>query len=195
MQTELKPNKSLKRRAFGAGQFLSRSMTKTKKTILTILGLFAIGFIIPERITIPVAGASKNDWNHQSFWFGPWGTSGVHKGIDIFSGIGRPVLSTTDGIVLYTGSIPKGGNVVVVLGPKWRFHYFAHLKTIDTAFPSFVWSGESIGTVGDSGNAKGKPPHLHYSVVRLLPALWAIDGSTQGYKKAFFINPNSYLGG
>jgi murein DD-endopeptidase MepM/ murein hydrolase activator NlpD len=170
-------------------------MSKTKKIVLSVLTLFVVGFVVPERIKIPVSGASKNDWNHKSFWFEPWGTSGVHKGIDIFAAIGRSVVSTTDGIVLYTGSLPKGGNVVVVLGPKWRFHYFAHLNTIDTSLFSFVWSGETIGTLGDSGNAKGKPPHLHYSIVRLLPAPWAIDSSTQGYKKAFFINPGSYLGG
>lgn len=151
--------------------------------------------MVPERIKIPVAGASKNDWNQQSFWFEPWGTSGVHKGIDIFADHGRPVVSTTDGMVLYTGNLAKGGNVVVVLGPKWRLHYFAHLETIDTSFLSLVLSGEAVGTVGDSGNAKGKPPHLHYSIVRLLPVPWAIDASTQGYKKAFFINPGSYLGG
>ena len=170
-------------------------MSKIKKVVLSVLALFVVGFVVPERIKIPVAGASKNDWNHQSFWFEPWGTSGVHKGIDIFAGIGKSVVSTTDGIVLYQGNIQKGGNVVVVLGPRWRFHYYAHLNTIDTSIFSVVWSGQVIGTVGDSGNAKGKPPHLHYSIVRLFPAPWAIDNSTQGYKKAFFINPGSYLGG
>ena len=170
-------------------------MSKIKKVVLSVLALFVVGFVVPERIKIPVAGASKNDWNHQSFWFEPWGTSGVHKGIDIFAGIGNSVVSTTDGIVLYQGNIQKCGNVVVVLGPKWSFHYYAHLNTIDASIFGFVWSGQVIGTVGDSGNAKGKPPHLHYSIVRLFPAPWAIDSSTQGYKKAFFINPGSYLGG
>ena len=98
-----------------------------------------------------------------------------------------------DGIVLYAGQIQMGGNVVVVLGPKWRLHYFAHLKTIEASIFSIVSSGKLIGTVGDSGNAKGKPPHLHYSIVRLIPVPWKIDGSTQGYKKMFFINPSTYL--
>lgn len=169
-------------------------MPKARKILLAVvLILLGSGFVIPERIRIPVAGASSNDWNPQSFWHEPWGTSGVHKGIDIFAGKGRPVLSTTDGMVLYVGTLAKGGNVVVVLGPKWRIHYFAHLGSIGTRAFAWVRSGEAIGTVGDSGNAKGKPPHLHYSIVRLLPAPWRIDSATQGYKKAFFIDPGLYL--
>lgn len=170
-------------------------MKKLKKFILAVVALVAIGFVIPERKEIPVVGATKNDWNPKTFWFEPWGSSGVHKGIDIFGKLGTGVTSTTDGIVVYTGELPKGGKVVIVLGPKWRFHYFAHLNTIDTSPFSFVNSGELIGTLGDTGNAKGKQPHVHYSIVRLIPAPWAIDSSTQGYKKSIFIDPGLYLSG
>lgn len=160
---------------------------------LAALVVLVLGLIAPERIRIPVAGASTRDWNARSFWFEPWGSSGVHKGIDIFSKLGTPVLSTTDGVVLYTGEIAKGGKVVLVLGPRWRLHYFAHLDRITTHALAPVASGNTIGTVGASGNAQGKPPHLHYSIVRLLPAPWKIDGATQGAKKAFFIDPSAYL--
>lgn len=160
---------------------------------LAALVVLALGLAMPERTRIPVAGASTRDWNARSFWFEPWGSSGVHKGIDIFGKLGTPVLSTTDGIVLFTGEITKGGKVVLVLGPRWRLHYFAHLDRITTHALAPVASGSAIGTVGASGNAKGKPPHLHYSIVRLLPAPWKIDGATQGVQKAFFIDPSAYL--
>lgn len=161
---------------------------------LTILLLcIGAGFVIPERIAIPVSGASTQDWNAQTFWHWPWGPSGVHKGIDIFARRGRAVISATDGLVLYRGHIPAGGNVVLVLGPKWRLHYYAHLESITVAPFSPVACGRPLGTVGSSGNAKGKPPHLHYSIVRMLPAPWAMDGAPQGYKKAFYLNPDAYL--
>ncbi len=163
------------------------------KISIAVLILLSIGFVIPERIVIPVEAASVKDWNPKTFWYEPWGTSGVHKGIDIFGTQGTPVLSSTDGIVLFSGQLHKGGKVVLVLGPKWRFHYYAHLDSIHTTMFSPVKSGEYIATLGDSGNAKGKPPHLHYSIVRLLPLPWKIDNSTQGYKKAFFIDPGKYL--
>lgn len=167
---------------------------KTLKYLgVAALVVLCLGLAMPERIHIPVAGASTRDWNARSFWFEPWGTSGVHKGIDIFGKLGTPVLSTTDGIVLFTGEIAKGGKVVLVLGPRWRLHYFAHLDRIATHALAPVASGSAIGTVGASGNAQGKPPHLHYSIVRLLPAPWKMDGATQGYKKAFFIDPGAYL--
>jgi murein DD-endopeptidase MepM/ murein hydrolase activator NlpD len=170
-------------------------MKKSRIILLSLLAILIVGYLLPERIVIPVANASAKDWNRKSFWYEPWGTSGVHKGIDIFGDIGRDVLSTTDGVVLFAGQIGKGGNVVLILGPKWRLHYFAHLDSIGTSPLSYVASGETIGTLGDSGNAKGKPPHLHYAIVRMMPVPWDMDGSTQGYKKAFYINPGAYLNG
>ncbi len=168
-------------------------MKIAKRVCLGLLAVLVAGLLLPERIQIPVAGATARDWNPKSFWFEPWGSSGVHKGIDIFGKTGTPVLSTTDGFVLFTGEIAKGGKVVLVLGPRWRLHYFAHLDSIRTGALSWVASGEPVGTLGASGNALGKPPHLHYSIVRMLPAPWKMDGSTQGYKKALFIDPGAYL--
>lgn len=61
-----------------------RFSTFSKALCLTLVAVVAVGFLLPERIRIPVAGATARDWNPQSFWFEPWGASGVHKGIDIF---------------------------------------------------------------------------------------------------------------
>jgi len=177
------------------GAMRHHTMKILKTVLLGLLAVWLAGFLVPERIQIPVVGASKKDWHPRSFWFEPWGTSGVHKGIDIFGKLGTGVTSTTDGLVVYTGQLGKGGNVVLILGPRWRFHYFAHLQTVQTSAFSLVSVGEPVGTLGDSGNARGKPPHLHYAITRLVPAPWAMDGSTQGYKKAIFIDPDAYLRG
>jgi len=96
-------------------------------------------------------------------------------------------------LLLYKGDFFKGGNVVVGLGPKWQIHYFAHLDSIDISTGLFATRGETLGTVGSTGNAQGKPPHLHYSILSLFPRPWRIDTSTQGYKKAFYLNPIEYL--
>ncbi len=158
-----------------------------------LLVIVLIGFLLPQRMVIPVEGANAISYHAKSFWYSPWGKSGVHKGVDIFAKRGVPVLSSTDGIVLWTGELNMGGNVVLVLGSKWRVHYYAHLNSIDEKMFSFVKSGERIGTVGDTGNAKGKPPHLHYSIVTLFPYFWRADNSQQGWKKIFYLNPVSYL--
>lgn len=142
---------------------------------------------------IPVKNATSKDWNHQTFWYEPWGSSVVHKGIDIFGQKGTPVISSTAGIVIYTGTLSKGGNVVAVLGPKWRVHYYAHLQSTSVTTGAILGSGSNIGTLGDSGNAKGKPSHIHYSILSLIPMPWLITTQTQGWKKMFFLNPHEKL--
>lgn len=152
-----------------------------------------LGFAIPEPRTIPVDNASSADWNKDTFWYEPWGTSGVHKGIDIFAQKGTSVLSSTHQLIIYQGQKPKGGNIILALGPKWRLHYYAHLDSIDIDGITLISKGEKIGTVGSTGNAQGKAPHLHYSIVSLFPYFWLADESTQGAKKAYYLNPISYL--
>lgn len=167
---------------------------KRKYRLLKFLILIlVIGFLIPQNFTIPVEGAGKGDWNEESFWFYPWGKSVTHKGVDIFADEGINVLSSTSGLVLFKGDSGRGGNVVLILGPKWRLHYYAHLKEIDTGSFNFTKSGEIIGTIGKTGNAANTPPHLHYSILTIIPYPWRIDKDKQGWKKIFFLNPIKYL--
>ena len=158
-------------------------MANLLKVIAVIL---ALGLAIPQRGVIPVQHATAKDWNANSFWFAPWGKSGVHRGIDIFAKRGTPVIASTNGLVIYTGNIDMGGNVVAVLGSKWRIYYYAHLDSINAKTLSWASRGETIGAVGNTGNAAGKPPHLHYSVLSLVPYPWRITTQTQGYKNVFY---------
>jgi murein DD-endopeptidase MepM/ murein hydrolase activator NlpD len=170
-------------------------LTRKKKIVIAFAALFILGIILPQKFSMPVSGAVKNSYNAKSFWFYPWGRSGTHKGVDIFAKEGTDVTSAISGLVIYTGTNEMGGNVVYVLGPKWRVHYYAHLKEIKTSAFSWASRGEVIGAVGTSGNAKGKTPHLHYSIATLIPYFWRIDGSHQGWKKMFYLNPIDYLDG
>ena len=142
---------------------------------------------------MPVKGATASDYHPESFWYYPWGKSVTHKGVDVFARKGTPINSATGGIVLYSGKISMGGNVVLVLGPKWRLHYYAHLNEIRRKPLSIVSKKSTIGTVGTSGNAAGKAPHLHYSIVTPIPYVWRIDSDRQGWKKMFFLNPIAYF--
>lgn len=167
---------------------------KGRKWLFIPLLILGIGFAIPQNMIIPVDGASPADWDKNSFWAYPWGTSITHKGIDIFKERGKDVVSSTHGMVIYTSEGGKGGNAVMVLGPKWRFHYYAHLDAIKTFSFKPVKRGEALGTVGDSGNAKGKPTHLHYSITTPFPYIQRYDKvSVQGWKKMFYLSPDEYL--
>ena len=168
-------------------------MKKRKKIFLFLICVIAAGFLIPQNLKMPVQGAYKSDYHKDSFWFYPWGKSGTHKGVDVFAKTGTPVSSSTAGIVVYNGNISMGGNVVLILGPKWRFHYYAHLNTISCDRYDLVSQSMQIGTVGSSGNAKGKPAHLHYSISSFFPLFWRIDSTPQGWKKMFYLNPIDYF--
>ena len=157
------------------------------------LGITAGGFLVPERLRIPVQGAGTRDWNHQTFWYSPWGASGVHKGIDIFAPKGRRVISAVDGLVISKQYGGLGGRTVVVLGPKWRLHYYAHMDTVSVSRGQWLHAGEPLGTVGTTGNALGKPPHLHYTIFSTIPYPWRLRFGTQGWKKMFYLNPHQML--
>ena len=89
----------------------------------------------------------------------------THEGIDIFAPRGTPIQTTTQGIVSKVGENNLGGRVVVVVGPGGAGHYYAHLEDYADISPNdWVNAGDVIGYVGDSGNAKGTPPHLHYGI-------------------------------
>lgn len=60
------------------------------------------------------------------------GSSVTLKGVDIFAKEETKLVSATHGIILAKGNISKGGNFVLILGPKWRLYYYAHLKKSST---------------------------------------------------------------
>jgi peptidoglycan LD-endopeptidase LytH len=171
----------------------SRRRSKRRIILLVLLALMMGGLLLPQPRTMPVVGADRNSFAHDSFWFYPWGRSGTHKGIDIFAAKGTPVQAAAAGVVIYEGPKEVGGNIVLVLGPKWRLFYYAHLDTIAVERGAIVARGEQLGTVGNSGNAAGKPPHLHYAIFTLLPYPWRIDGDHQGWKKAFYLDPSDHV--
>lgn len=90
-----------------------------------------------------------------------------HEGIDIFVPQGTPVVTTTRGVVTRVGTNRLGGQIVGVLGPGLEWHYYAHLERFGTFREGdIVQPGDVLGYVGNTGNARGTPPHLHYGIYR-----------------------------
>ena len=160
---------------------------------LVILSIIVIGLLIPQNLKMPVVGADDNSYNHETFWYEGWGSSIVHKGIDVFAKKGTSVHSATWGIVIMATEYGKGGKFVLVLGPKWRLHYYAHLDEIKTKRFAFVTHDTEIGTVGNTGNAINTPAHLHYGIGTLVLYPWRIDRAPLGWQKMFYLNPIDYL--
>ncbi|USX28994.1 M23 family metallopeptidase [Oxalobacteraceae bacterium OTU3CINTB1] len=120
---------------------------------------------MPKPIALPVPVEGVRARALRDTWGGARSEGRKHQGIDIFARRGTPVLSSTEGIVLRAGSNRLGGLVVWVMGPGGQRHYYAHLDRhahVETGMR--IEAGRVLGYVGDTGNAKGTPPHLHYGV-------------------------------
>lgn len=121
------------------------------------------GQAAPTRLPVPVEGVQPRGL--ADTWQAARGAGRHHEGIDISAGRGTPVRSTTEGIVLRVGLDRLGGQVVSVLGPGGQRHYYAHLDRYgDVHAGKRVAPGTVLGYVGNTGNARTTPPHLHYGI-------------------------------
>jgi len=89
-----------------------------------------------------------------------------HFGIDMRAPGGTAVYPMAPGTVTNVGLDPKGGNVVNIDHGNGIKTYYAHLGTIRVHKGDKVSNDTVIGTVGDTGNAKGTTPHVHFQVWR-----------------------------
>lgn len=120
----------------------------------------------PDALSMPVRNVETS---RIADTFGaPRGADRRHEGVDIFAPRGTDVLSATPGIVASIREGGLGGRQVWVTGPARERHYYAHLDdwAEGLAVGDVVMPGTPLGTVGDTGNARGTPPHLHYGVYR-----------------------------
>lgn len=88
-----------------------------------------------------------------------------HHGIDIFAPRNTPVLAASSGVVSSVGTNNLGGNVVWLWDSRRRVsQYYAHLERQAVSSGQAVQAGDVIGYVGNSGNARGTSPHLHFGL-------------------------------
>ncbi|MCB0687573.1 MAG: M23 family metallopeptidase [Saprospiraceae bacterium] len=88
-----------------------------------------------------------------------------HHGIDIFARRHTPILAPTDGYIRFAGERGLGGQVIWMMDRQRNLTlYFAHLETILAKQDTWVSLGDTLGTVGNTGNARTTPPHLHFGI-------------------------------
>lgn len=112
----------------------------------------------------PVAG--KGNAAIQSFWGAVRdGGKRSHEGVDIFAKKGTPVVAVSDGTITRACDQGIGGKQVWLrTGIFGKSVYYAHLDEIAVQSGTTVKMGDTLGFIGNSGNAKGGAHHLHFGV-------------------------------
>ena len=127
-------------------------------------GLLQIGQRTTAALLFPVRG--RTTAAVRSFFLDPRdNNTRDHHGIDIFAPRHTPVLAAADGFVTSVGTNRLGGNVVWVFDPeRGQSHYYAHLEKQAVSTGERVAAGDVVGYVGNTGNARTTPPHLHFGI-------------------------------
>jgi murein DD-endopeptidase MepM/ murein hydrolase activator NlpD len=129
-------------------------------------GNFSITIENVPTLAFPVAGKDKRAI--QSVFGDPRdGGRREHHGVDIFAGRHTPILAPTKAEVRFVGVRGLGGKVVWLFDRERGTNlYFAHLQEQKVERYQMVNPGDTIGTVGNTGNARYTPPHLHFGIYR-----------------------------
>ena len=127
-------------------------------------GRFTMSITRGPRLEFPVLGGKNHDIG--SFFGDPRdGGRRKHHGVDIFAKRHTPIIAPCDGHIRFAGTRGLGGKVVWMRNSADRLTlYFAHLQEIYATDGANVRTGDTLGTVGNTGNAKTTPPHLHFGI-------------------------------
>jgi lipoprotein NlpD len=94
--------------------------------------------------------------------FGPR-KSGMHYGLDIRGKRGTPIKASESGKVVYSDNGMRGyGNVIILEHTGGYYTVYSHNDKNIAKAGAKVKKGETIATVGDSGNATTE--HLHFEI-------------------------------
>jgi murein DD-endopeptidase MepM/ murein hydrolase activator NlpD len=118
----------------------------------------AAGRVNTGATVCPIYGpvAFVNDWGE------PRSGGRTHQGTDMFAPMGAADLAVIDGAIRWDFD-DLGGQGIWLDGVDGVSYYYAHLSAFEGP-PRLVHAGEVIGYVGDTGNAKGGPPHTHFGI-------------------------------
>ena len=116
------------------------------------------------KLAFPVKNGSNKDI--QSFWgVARDGGQRKHECVDIFNKKGTPILAVEEGTIARVETNNLGGKVVWQrLGLFGQSIYYAHLDSQVVIAGQTVKKGDILGFMGNTGNAKLTPSHLHFGI-------------------------------
>jgi murein DD-endopeptidase MepM/ murein hydrolase activator NlpD/SH3-like domain-containing protein len=129
-------------------------------------GRYTISIEREPGLAFPLPG--KDSRNISSFWGSDRdGGKRQHEGIDIFAKRGTPVVAASAGTIRGVNQNNLGGKVVWLSDESWNQSlYYAHLDQQLVTEGQHVNIGDTLGLVGNTGNAATTDPHLHFGIYR-----------------------------
>jgi murein DD-endopeptidase MepM/ murein hydrolase activator NlpD len=108
---------------------------------------------------------------------------GWHHGEDIFAAGGTPLLAVADGTLHTIGFTKIGGYRLWLRDAEGNEFYYAHLSAYSPLAVEgrTVEAGDVVGFVGDTGDAEGGSPHVHFEIHPVAMAGLGYDGVVAPY--------------
>ena len=119
---------------------------------------------MPYGATISASGMACPIAAANSFidsWGFPRSGGRTHEGTDMMAAMGAPVVAITDGRITFAGVGVTAGNWLILSGDDGHEYWYMHNRE-NLVTSGHVKVGEQIATVGDTGNASGGAPHVHF---------------------------------
>ncbi len=129
-------------------------------------GQYTITIKAEPTLSFPVQG--KTSRHIASVWGDPRDAGArLHEGVDIFATRGTPALAAAPGVVTRVSDTPRGGKVVWLAdAARQQSLYYAHLDSQLVVAGQHVQTGDTLGLIGNTGNAITTNPHLHFGIYR-----------------------------
>lgn len=125
-------------------------------------GLSSVGPVSSSGMVCPLSAPIR----HSNDWHAPRSGGRQHQGNDVFAPYGTVLLAIESGVIDKTTDTETGlgGITLWIKGASGTRWYYAHNSRNLASVGTRVEAGQPVALVGNTGNARSTPPHVHFEM-------------------------------